>query len=146
MNPRSTAYIPIEQIKTVTWHSFPITVNFRFKHVRSKDFFDLRNNFTVPKSLVHKMFDLGKISRTPSFDLRKKNQAFWGKKGNFWQKMLKLRLLFFLITKNNMKELYIASYMDCWASYLTINNIWKCSFYTVNWVIKVNIVLSICIF
>ena len=35
------------------------------------------------------MFDLGKISRTPFFDLRKKNQAFLGKKGNFWQKIPK---------------------------------------------------------
>ena len=53
-------------------------------------FFDLRKNFTVPKILVHKMFDLRKVSRAPFFDLRKKNWAFWGKKGNFCQKMLKL--------------------------------------------------------
>ena len=58
------------------------TLVFRFKHVRRK-FFDLRKNFTVPKILVHKMFDLRKISRTPFFDLRKKNQAFSGKKDNF---------------------------------------------------------------
>ena len=50
------------------------------------------------------MFDLRKISRTPFFDLRKKNQAFWGKKGNFWQKMLKLKLFFFLITKKTWKN------------------------------------------
>ena len=90
-----------------------------------RKFFDLRKNFTVPKILVHKMFDLRKISRTPFFDLRKKNQAFWGKKGNFWQKMLKLKLIFF---PYNKKKWYMASYMDSWASYLTINNIWKCSF------------------
>ena len=41
-----------------------------------RKFFDLRKNFTVPKILVYKMFDLRKISRTPFFDLRKKNQAF----------------------------------------------------------------------
>ena len=40
------------------------------------------------------MFDLRKISRTPIFDLRKKNQAFSGKKGIFWQKMLKLEFFF----------------------------------------------------
>ena len=51
-----------------------------------RKFFDLRKNFTVPKILAHKMFDLRKISRTPFFDLREKNQAFWGKKGNIWQK------------------------------------------------------------
>ena len=34
-----------------------------------RKFFDLRKNFTVPKILVHKMFDLSKISRTPFFDL-----------------------------------------------------------------------------
>jgi len=41
-----------------------------------RKFFDLRKNFTVPKILVHKLFDLRKISRTPFFDLREKNQAF----------------------------------------------------------------------
>ena len=46
------------------------------------------------------------------FDLRKKNQAFLSKKDNFWQKKLKLKSLFFLITKKNMKKLYMASYMD----------------------------------
>ena len=55
-----------------------------------RKFFDLRKNFTVPKILVHKLFDLRKISKTPFLDLRKKNWAFWGKKGNFCQKMLKL--------------------------------------------------------
>ena len=48
--------------------------------------FDLRKNFSVPKIFVHKMFDLRKVSRTPFFDLRKKNYRFWGKKGNFWLK------------------------------------------------------------
>ena len=67
------------------------------------------------------MFDLRKISRTQFFDVRKKNQAFLGKKGNFWQKMVKPDF-FFLLTKENMKKLYMASYMDSWASYLTINN------------------------
>ena len=67
-----------------------------------RKFFDLRKNFTVPKILVHKMFDLRKISRTPFFDLRKKNQAFGGKKGNFWQKLLKLKLFFFLTTKKSV--------------------------------------------
>ena len=69
-----------------------------------RKFFDLRKNFTVPKILVHKMFDLRKISRTPFFDLRKKNQAFWGKKGNFWQKMLKLELFFSLKQKKTWKN------------------------------------------
>ena len=41
-----------------------------------RKFFNLRKSFTVPKILVHKMFDLRKISRAPFFDLRKKNQAF----------------------------------------------------------------------
>ena len=81
-----------------------------------RKFFDLRKNFPVPKILLHKMFDLRKISRTPFFDLRKKNQAFWGKKGNFWQKMLKLKSFFFLYNKKTWK--------NCtWLSYLTINNI-----------------------
>ena len=110
------------------FHVFYYTVNFRFKHVWFKKFFDLRKNFIVPKILVHKMFDLRKISRNPFFDLWKKNQAFWAKKGNFWQKMLKLKSFFILITKQNMKKLYMASYLDSWASYLKINNIWKCSF------------------
>ena len=48
-----------------------------------RKFFDLRKNFTVPKILVHKMFDISKISRTPFFDLRKENHGFLGKKGNF---------------------------------------------------------------
>ena len=64
-----------------------------------RKFFNLRKNFTIPQILIHKILDLRKISRTPFFDLRKKNQAFCGKKGNFWQKMLKLILFFFLITK-----------------------------------------------
>ena len=41
-----------------------------------RKFFDLRKNFTVPKILVHKMFDLRKISRTPFFYLSKKKQAY----------------------------------------------------------------------
>ena len=41
-----------------------------------RKFFDLRKNFTVPEILVHKMFDLRKISRTPFFDLRKKIKHF----------------------------------------------------------------------
>ena len=60
----------------VSFLHFLCTVNFRFKHVRFEEVFDLRKNFTVPKILVHKMFDLRKISRTPFFDLRKKNQVF----------------------------------------------------------------------
>ena len=38
-----------------------------------RKFFVLRKNFTVPKILVYK---IRKISRTPFFDLRKKNRAF----------------------------------------------------------------------
>ena len=53
--------------------------------------FNLRKFFTVPKILVHKKFDLRKITRNPFLNVRRKNQAFWGKKGNFWQKMLKLK-------------------------------------------------------
>ena len=39
----------------------------------SRKFFDLRKTFTVPKILVHKMFDIDirKISRTPFLDLMK---------------------------------------------------------------------------
>ena len=66
--------------------------------------FDLRKNYTVPKILVHQMFDLRKISKTPFFNLRKKNQAFWGKKGNFWQKILKSKKKNFVITKKTWKN------------------------------------------
>ena len=45
--------------------------------------FDLRKNFTIAKILVHKMFDLSKISRTPFFKLRKEICGFGSKKGNF---------------------------------------------------------------
>ena len=38
-----------------------------------RKFYDLRKNSTVPKILVHKMFDLRKISRTPFFDLEEKS-------------------------------------------------------------------------
>ena len=46
--------------------------NFDLSMFDLRKFFDLWKNFTVPKILVHKIFDLRKISRTPFFDLRKK--------------------------------------------------------------------------
>ena len=67
------------------WQNLYGTVNFRFKHIRFEEVFRFKEECRCSKILVHKIFYLRKIYRTPFFDLSKKNQAFWGKIGNFWQ-------------------------------------------------------------
>ena len=68
------------------WQNLYGTVNFRFKHVRFKEVFRFKEECRCSQNFSAWNVLFKEDLQNPIFRFKsKKNQAFWGKIGNFWQ-------------------------------------------------------------